>query len=84
MKCRIKGVFIRYFLRYIGDIELEGHVVNHHLNAWTQIWPREAAKTALAMMHVACRGRFGLPKEIASQIGMHIFAGRDVDRKSVV
>jgi hypothetical protein len=48
------------------------------LNAWTQVWPREAAKAALAMMHVARRGRFGLPREIARQIGMHVFAGRDV------
>jgi len=45
---------------------------------WTQVWPREASQTALAMMHVACRGKFGLPKEIARLIGMHIFAGRDV------
>jgi len=30
MKCGIKGVFVRFFRRYIGDINVKGHVVNHH------------------------------------------------------
>jgi hypothetical protein len=59
-----------------GDLRLFAKAAS--LNAWTQVWPREASQTALAMMHVACRGRFGLPKEITRLIGMHIFAGRDV------